>query len=372
MILVFDIERDMDEELSLNLPGLLSGREFTTQELMRAVGPDYTRKDINRCLYALERQGRVRKVSESPPSWTAIPGGPSGYSSRDSFHRGRDRSSFSGHGGGSSPYSPSGRGQEIHFSSTARSRSISPKPSASNSTTSEIQTHILETLLHSSSPKTATELAKVAGLRGAVAVNSELTAMEKEGLLRRIIKPGYNVRWELASRSAKTVKSKTSMSVQKHSSTFPLHGRDSHPHEGMYSGFSKGSVNPSAHRSYRDNQPPTEVYRHKILQALEENLEHPQKASDLAAKTGITRHEANSILYQLEKERLVASFRGSGPPTWVLRKQEPGTVKNKSVGRGADIYRRLLESQHTPSPGSLSDSRVLSDLEVSSLCVILN
>lgn len=361
----------MDEKLSLNLPGLLSGREFTTQELVRAVGQGYTRKDINRCLYALERQGRVRKVSESPPSWTSIPGGLSGPSSRDSFHRGRDRSSFGGHGSGPSPYSPSGRDQEIHFPSTARSRSISPKPSASSSTTSEIQTHILETLLHSSSPKTATELAKVAGLRGAVAVNSELAAMEKEGLLRRIIKPGSNVRWELASRSPKTVKSKPSMSVQKHTSPFLLHGQSSRSHEGMYPRFSHTPVNPSSHKSYRDNQQSTELDRHKILQVLRENLEHPQKASALAAKAGISRHQANSILYQLEKERLVTSFRGSGPPTWVLRQQEPEIVKTKSVGRGADVYRRLLESQHTPSPGSLSDSRVLSDLEVSSLFIML-
>ncbi len=250
------------EECSLTIIGTLRKlrRPCTTLDLAKAVG--MTRKEVNPYLYALERQGRVKKVQESnPPKWDLTEAGVmqgirKGASvGQRSAGRGRgmlvpsspprgppsgDPYSFHAQSHSNSPSSPprgppSGVPYSFHAQSHSNSPSLPPRgppsgdpysfhaQSHSNSPSSVqhgthsnsqhpfsfqaqsrngLQMKILGILRNAPKPLTALELARATGFRRPE-VNPDLYAMRKEGVVSMREAATGPPQWELSTGTGK-------------------------------------------------------------------------------------------------------------------------------------------------------------------------
>ena len=137
---------------------------YTTNDVMRFLGSGYMRRDVSRVLYMLEKDKLIERVKESPPTWISYV-------------------AFVTDQGNGSPHN-----------------ATAPVGVSGGGASPSHQSEILEVLIHSSNPRTATDVANEIGLRGAAAINSDLNLMEREGLLRRVFQSKGPILWELTSR----------------------------------------------------------------------------------------------------------------------------------------------------------------------------
>lgn len=137
----------MSEALSNRVLDALreASRSLSALELARAVGLQ-TRKEVNPTLYALERQGKIRKVSDAPPMWS--------LAIRSPIH------------------------QESKQDTTAPPQATPPMPVGSG-----VEGQVLGFLTRTSRPCTALEIAKAIGYKTRKEVNPHLYAMAKDGLI---------------------------------------------------------------------------------------------------------------------------------------------------------------------------------------------
>lgn len=145
---------------------------YTTNDVMHFLGSGYMRRDVNRVLYMLEKEKFIERVKESPPTWISFV----------TYVANRMQNS------GSTPTKDT-------YNSVATSVGVS-----GGGASPDHQSEILEVLIHSSNPRTATDVANEIGLRGASAINPDLMLMEKEGILRKVFQSKGPILWELASR----------------------------------------------------------------------------------------------------------------------------------------------------------------------------
>ncbi|XP_019848877.1 PREDICTED: double-stranded RNA-specific adenosine deaminase-like [Amphimedon queenslandica] len=339
---------------------------YTTNDVMRFLGSGYMRRDVNRVLYMLEKEKFIERVKESPPTWisfvTYAPDQRSGSTpKKDAYNSAAVPVGVSG--GGASP---------AH------------------------QSEILEVLIHSSNPRTATEVASEIGLRGASAINPDLLLMEKEGILRKVFQSKGPILWELASRPERAGPSpnpkimshgyNTRSKRQSNSFKSPPQPPQQSPVNVTRKPVPPSNFSPSfkqppvlsppssfaSSKPYTANHLPpppppqehvnapssssgfksfssdtrTDESRSLILQYLSTCSEE-KKAASIAYDLGMSRHDVNAILYALESEGLVRCFKGIGPPVWIMKQTNP-----PPVGRGA--MRPIMDNtRHGPGPQSL-------------------
>lgn len=162
-----------------------SSGPLSTLEVAKAVGLQ-TRKQINPTLYALEKRGKVRKVSETPATWVLrhphldTPQQPVTLATRDAVGRGV-------------AYHAAQRATTGHHSQTHHSE-------ASEDSTTEGR--VVAFLAKASNPVTALDIAKALGYQSRKAVNPLLYAMAKDGLIHLIEGQGAP-QWQLAPHSQK-------------------------------------------------------------------------------------------------------------------------------------------------------------------------
>ena len=165
-------------------------RPVTTLELAKSVG--VTRKQANPVLYNLERQGKIRKVQQQPPTWimSCPPRSEVRPSTWGPGQRGRGR----GRGAWLSRISASGvpvgvgdrgRPQTSGFYIPQNS-GASPVCPPSSPQTGALQVKLVGLLGRSTQPQTALELARALGYPSRKAVNPTLYALEKDGAILRI------------------------------------------------------------------------------------------------------------------------------------------------------------------------------------------
>ena len=312
---------------------------------MRALGPGYLRRDVSRVLYRLEEAGLIERILESPPTWIShvqVKQEPGGYGPSTRWRNERDN--------------------DYVFNERVPQRGtrMGGASVSMGGATPTHQTQILEALLHSSNPLTATDIAKEIGLRGAAAINPDLTAMEKERLLRKVIQSKGPLLWDLASRperegpnpnpkimphsyntrskSQSPNNSKTGKTppARKPSSSSTIATTTRKINMGQPSGFVSSSVDP-----FRATAGAKES-RSLILQYLS-NASEEKKAITIANDIGLSRHDVNSLLYGLEREGLVTCYSGIGPPAWVIKKSM--MVVSSSIGRGSRLRTLMKEAK---------------------------
>ena len=319
---------------------------------MRALGPGYLRRDVSRVLYRLEEAGLIERILESPPTWIShvqVKQEPGGYGPSARWRNERDNNYV------------------FDERVPQRGTRMGGASVSMGGATPTHQTQILEALLHSSNPLTATDIAKEIGLRGAAAINPDLIAMEKERLLRKVIQSKGPLLWDLASRperegpnpnpkiiphsyntrsksqspnnskTGKTPPARKPSSSSSSSTTPPTIATTTRKiNMGQPSGFVSSSVDP-----FRATAGAKES-RSLILQYLS-NASEEKKAITIANDIGLSRHDVNSLLYGLEREGLVTCYSGIGPPAWVIKKSM--MVVSSSIGRGSRLRTLMKEAK---------------------------
>lgn len=444
---------DLADALSNDIQALLSspGRYFTTQDIIQSLGGGVLRRDVSRCLYELERYGLVEKVNESPPTWVLLKQqdhvtssdtyerGPYSYGEQESYYKvsssyeqepeyddyyyeregpydesqyrtSKDDPWFTAY---TSQQEPRKKGsvekpkrqqytsyykQHTEESSSGRENttkhSHEDAPGNSRQVSATIRSGILESLLHSANPKTATELAYELGLKGASSVNIDLYAMEREGLLRRIYNPASPILWELSSRPEREGPSpniKVHVAPHKHSTVPPRMvtmatqgsvgrsnwvgsprqgGRGTSGRKIPYSS-AQHEPHPSSSatnkRRTRFSSPlperPAVVYNQQpslpsssnssafssncfvptlsSIPAYSDQVElimtnlydpvGPLTANDIAKLVKMDRSSVNSLLYNLERDGMALSKKESGPPQWIITKKGKMVLKPKLI-----------------------------------------
>ena len=328
-----------DSDLSTRVLNVLSNKSkpfYQTTEILRRIGRGYSKKDINRCLYGLQRQRKVKKVSDSPPQWSLSTSGPS------SPAVGRN---IVGVGSGRGPYGVIGRGRgqftNLRFSGPRSPGVSNVQSESSTGVTSDTKSRVLELFLHYRTPRTAIDIAKDTGLRGVPAINPVLISMEKERLLCRVSEDKYGPPlWDLVTNQNRSNPLQPSQTITSDTPTSLVSLPSS-------SGVTQ-AYNPDS--NYDVNQDLNDIIRNNILRILKQASE-PLKALDIAKKLNMSRKDINPYLYPLEKEGTIESIKGDGPPTWFIR--QPGHSASQSplrssIGRGISMYRRLFEQSKSP------------------------
>ena len=346
---------DEADSLTSNIRSLFSAgsQTLTTQQLLQHVGPGYIRRDVSRCLYELQKKGLIVKIKDSPPTWALN----SVSRPRTSLGRGLSTKAH-----GRLLLSPSDGTNPYNSSPTHSSPRVvqvdgqGPHPKSSSPPIGTKKSHILEMLLHSTTPMTATELAKGVGLRGAASVNADISALEKEGVLRRLVQSHGPVLWQLSSRSFEEIP-KNTITIQKH---------EARPRSPPSTGSNTHIFPAATDVSHYDDKDKKHA-KSLILKFLDYSPE-PCKAIKIANGVGTDRHTVNCILYELEKESIVRCSRGSGPPLWELKThsepevissgrgasiEPPVNIVPKPVGRGSHVLSKILQRYEQTSPGGL-------------------
>ena len=242
-------------------------RPCTTLELAKSVG--LKRQDLNRALYAMQSNGRLRKVRETPPLWDVTShAAAGGFRSTKAFYgRGRGR----GVGRQTTPTQQPGGIQTGSYSGFGMRQSV-PGSFSFHSTPStsqaqpQLKQHIVEFLRNANGSHTALEIAKALGYESRKYVNPDLYALEKEGVVTQLMQQGPP-KWRLSS------------SDSPHSSAVNL------PSPPML--VSQGAAAPKpGHRQASLN----------IHQSSSSAREAPKPSGDVSAPWGATRiaHEASA------------------------------------------------------------------------------
>ena len=163
-----------------------ASRPLSTLELAHAVGVQ-TRKQINPTLYALERDGKIRKVGDVPAMWSlnnrlednsrksAMPTAGGGAVGRGAAYRSAQRASISQH--------YQSQQQEV---AVVPSQIAAASTSSTGSQSSGIEGQVLGFLCRTPKACTALEIAKALGYQTRKDVNPHLYAMAKDGLISRV------------------------------------------------------------------------------------------------------------------------------------------------------------------------------------------
>ena len=305
----------------LDILGSSSKRVCSLHDILRGVGRGYTKKDVNRCLYGLKRQRKVVKVQESPPEWSLVGGG---QSSRRSYgvdrgqHRPRSRGGF-GRGGRASPV-----GRSFHSS-------LAPKPLTS-APQNDLESMIVQ-FLHHRPPCDALDIAKGCGLQTTHDVNPTLYEMEKKRRIQRFSFRYGSPKWRLVPSYHSDSGGQTVPDA------LPPHTSFHNLPEQAVSTPTRGAHIPQGNNSGID-------LTQKIIALLSNKGTHSIIAKDISDDLALTCAEVNNCLYSLEKEGVVQSHRGSGPPTWTLSNHSPQMSPTKpTLGRGMGLYKRVIENR---------------------------
>ena len=163
-----------------------ASRPLSTLELAHAVGVQ-TRKQINPTLYALERDGKIRKVGDVPAMWSlndrlednshksTMPTAGGGAVGRGAAYRSAQRAFISQH--------YQSQHQEV---AVVPSQIAAASTSSTGSQSSGIEGQVLGFLCRTPKACTALEIAKALGYQTRKDVNPHLYAMAKDGLINRV------------------------------------------------------------------------------------------------------------------------------------------------------------------------------------------
>ena len=159
---------------------------LSTQKLAHAVGVQ-TRKQINPTLYALEREGKIRKSDDAPAMWSlnvrfvdnshksAMPTAGGGAVGRGAAYRSAQRAFISQH--------YQSQQQEV---AVVPSQITAASTSSMGSQSSGIEGQVLGFLCRTPKACTALEIAKALGYQTSTDVKPHLHAMAKDGLISRV------------------------------------------------------------------------------------------------------------------------------------------------------------------------------------------
>ena len=193
-----------------------SSRPLSTLEVAKAVGLK-TRKEINPTLYALEKEGKVRKVGDTPAMWELrhphldTPQQSVSLANKDTI----------------------GRGMAYRTTQRVIAGDHTQTHHSEGSQDSSTEGQILAFLAKASNPVTALDIAKALGYQSRKAVNPLLYAMAKDGLIHLIEGQGAP-QWQLAPHSQK---------VSLQDNPFPA-GEDKWPHSPHQQGMDTSPSKP--------------------------------------------------------------------------------------------------------------------------------
>ena len=159
---------------------------LSTQKLAHAVGVQ-TRKQINPTLYALEREGKIRKSGDAPAMWSL------NVRFEDNSHKSAMPTAGGGVVGRGAAYRSAQRDViSQHYQSQQQEVAVGPSEIAAASTSSTgsqssgIEGQVLGFLCRTPKACTALEIAKALGYQTSTDVKPHLYAMAKDGLISRV------------------------------------------------------------------------------------------------------------------------------------------------------------------------------------------
>ena len=344
----------MSDDLSsrvLDILGNPSKPVHPLSDILRSVGRRYTKREVNQCLYGLKRQRRVTKVTEMPPEWALTErqypsreGSFETVTGRGSHERGRHRSwEYGRRGFLNPPHRVGGTNRQDHY------RAGPPPPQMFGNI--NLQPDIMHYLTNSR-PMGASEMARTLGMRGPSSINQTLYEMERGGALQRVHSNNGPPLWTISSNDHHPCPRSPNMFQQ-----------DTMPSSFSYS-----------HSIVPPTTPPHPAHSHnedlnsRITAVLSSSSMH-LTALDIARAIGMVRPEINPCLYAMEKQGMVRSIKGEGPPKWALIRatplKTPPTLTSPDrpvLGRGMGLYRRLLD---TRGAGPSNVARQLEGMRIS-------
>ena len=154
---------------------------LSTLELAHAVRVQ-TKKEINPTLYALEREGKIRKSDDAPAMWSL------NVRFADNSHKSAMPTAGGGAGGRGAAYRSAQRAFiSQHYQSQQQEVAVAAaSTSSTGSQSSGIEGQVLGFLCRTSKACTTLEIAKALGYQTSADVNSHLYAMAKDGLISRV------------------------------------------------------------------------------------------------------------------------------------------------------------------------------------------
>ena len=178
----------MDRQLAQQVTAFLESRggRATFANIRHAVGMHVQKKDLNRTLYGLQKNGSVTKLADSPPTWGLSGGGRS--SNAQVSHGARRNPMKGGRGGRPRPYNPP--------PPMPTPSSMAPQPQGNNTESAVLQT------LSTQGTMTGLQLAKSLQFLSRKSVNPLLYDMERNGLVRHTKPPEGPPLWSIVSGSA--------------------------------------------------------------------------------------------------------------------------------------------------------------------------
>ena len=329
----------MDPQLAQQITGILESRggQATLRDIQHEVRGNYQKKDLNRCLYALQSNGAVRKMNDVPPTWSLtgggrvyegqVPGGarrpPRGGRGR-SYTRQRPHMQIQPY----PPPPPPPRPPPPHIS-----------PSYGQHADRDLETRILQTLSNHNQ-MTALELTKLFRLPNRKPVNQALYRMEKNGLAMYTKPPQSAPIWSLVANAPSMMHS---TSPSQYSPSPSQYSPSPSPSSSKYSGQQPSSSKYSGQQLQLTGLPPPPGFnmgstydrsqlRDQVLHILEQSSQ-PLSVAELGEELRCEDMTMLSqVLLALQQELQVKRVDDNGQQKWQKSTEPSPSVADMSGG----------------------------------------